>query len=460
MLSVDIGKSMKKAFLILAVVLCSVFTMNAERINGSWNGKLAVGFSPLTLVFHIDGDSCKMDSPDQATLGIPVVLKRCTSDSLELEVPQLQVVYKGVLSNGVIEGVFVQQGHSMPLTLKPGKPEYKRSQNPQPPFPYKTEEVTFVNPVDGAVLSGTLSYPVDYKAGETPVVIMVTGSGQQNRDEEILYHRPFAVIADYLARNGVASLRYDDRGKDKSTGDLTNATTATFATDAEAGIKYLRETKAFGKVGVLGHSEGGTIAFMLAGEGKADFIVSLAGTALRGDKVLVGQNRPLLISKGVPEQMADDYCRAMEKMYEYKLAYGPMAKTNAEMLVSLAIGEAKANLPEQLRENLLTLIKIDLAWFNYFLSYDPVEAIRNIKCPVMAINGSLDTQVLSSPNLAVIRDNLQWKEGDVVREYEGLNHLFQHSKTGLINEYLYIEETISPEVLSDITTFIKTVVSI
>lgn len=443
-----------KKYLLLMIIMFSALSIGAECISGSWNGKLSIGMQQLTVVLHINGDSCTMDSPDQAAMNIPALLKRCTTDSLIVEIPQLKVVYEGMLVNGNIEGIFKQMGHTFNLTLKPGKPLYNRPQTPQPPFPYKTEEVLFVNSNDSTVLSGTLSFPIDYKKGKTPVVLLVTGSGQQNRDEEIFYHRPFAVIADYLARNGVATLRYDDRGKDKSSGNIKNATTATFAEDAEAGLKFLREMKSFGKVGLLGHSEGGTIAFMLAGEGKTDFIISMAGTGLRGDKVLVGQNRPALLSQGIPEKMTDDYCRALEKMYEYKIAYGVTADMYADMIVTMAISEAKANLPETLRANLVVLAKSKNAWMNYFLAYDPVGAIRNIKCPVMAVNGSLDTQVLSASNLAVIRDNLQWKEGDIVREYEGLNHLFQHCKTGAVTEYIKIEETVSPEVLNDITSFI------
>ena len=442
---------------ILFSVICALvmLSVNAERIRGSWNGRLQIGMQSLTVVLNIEGDSCTMDSPDQATLGIPAKLKVCTEDSLIVEIPQLKVVYEGKKAGEVIDGSFIQMGQRFPLTLKAGKPVYNRPQSPQSPFPYKTEEVTFVNPSDNAALCGTLSYPIDYKKGKTPVVLLVTGSGQQNRDEEIFYHRPFAVIADHLARNGVATLRYDDRGVGGSTGDVRNATTATFATDAEAGLTYLRDSGKFGEVGLLGHSEGGTIAFMLAGEGKTDFIVSMAGTGLRGDKVLVGQNRLILPTQGVPEKMADDYCRALEKMYEYKIAYGATADMYAEMIVTMSMNETKVNIPEILRANLVTLAKSKNAWMNYFIAYDPIEAIRKIKCPVMAINGSLDTQVLPSSNLAVIRDNLQLKEGDIVREYEGLNHLFQHSKTGAVAEYLKLEETISPEVLNDITTFVQ-----
>lgn len=441
---------------IIYSVICVlvVLSVNAERIGGSWNGRLQIGLQSLTVVLNIEGDSCTMDSPDQAAMGLPAKLKVCTDDSLVIEIPQLKVVYEGRKNAETIEGVFTQMGHRVPLTLQAGKPIYKRTQNPQPPFPYKTEEVTFENPIDGAILSGTLSYPVNYQKGETPVVLMVTGSGQQNRDEEIFYHRPFAVIADYLARNGVATLRYDDRGVGKSTGEVKNVTTATLAADAETGIIYLRNTGKFGKIGLLGHSEGGTIAFILAGEGKTDFIISMAGTGLRGDKVLVGQNRPALLSQGIPEKMTDDYCRALEKMYEYKIAYGVTADMYADMIVTMAISEAKANLPETLRANLVVLAKSKNAWMNYFIAYDPIEVIRKIKCPIMAINGSLDMQVLPASNLAVIRNNLQWKEGDIVREYEGLNHLFQHCKTGAVTEYIKIEETISPEVLNDIATFI------
>lgn len=446
----------KKCILVILLLMSALF-MDAERLSGSWNGRLHLGLQSLSLVFNVEGDSCTMDSPDQAAFGIPAKLELCTADSLIVKVPELDVSFEGELVGGRIEGMFHQKGFSSVLVLKRGRPVYKRTQDPQPPFPYETEEVTFVNPGDSAVLSGTLSYPVDYQEGKTPVVLMVTGSGRQNRDEEILYHRPFAVIAHHLALNGIASLRYDDRGKDKSTGNFKNATTETFADDAAAGLAFLRNIGKFGKVGLLGHSEGGTIAFILAGRGKTDFIVSLAGAALRGDKILVGQNRPIMLSQGVPERMVDDYCRALEKMYEYKIAYGSSAIVYADMAVAMAISETKADLPEDLRSMLVNIMKTESPWFNYFISYDPVDDIRRIKCPLMAVNGSLDTQVLSTPNLSVIRDNLRWKDCDVVREYEGLNHLFQHAVKGTLTEYLYIEETVSPEVLSDIAAFINAV---
>ena len=447
----------KRSF-ILSFIMLSALTMGADCISGSWHGKLMAGLDALTVVIHIDGDTCTMDSPDQGAFGIPAQLKQCTADSIKLEIPQMAVVFTGVKSGDGIKGSFVQQGYAMPLDLKPGKPVYNRPQTPVVPFPYSTEEVTFTNTADGAVLSGTLTYPEDYVKGVTPVVLLVSGSGLQNRDEELFEHRPFAVIADYLARQGIASLRYDDRSVGKSTGDVTSATTATFAADAEAGLHFLRATGAFGRVGLLGHSEGGVIAFMLAGAGIPDFIVSLAGCAVRGDRVLVEQNRLILPTQGIPEKIADDYCRALERAYAHKISFASLAAANAHMIVSMALVEAKVeSLPEQLRQNLVNLVSSDNAWMNYFISYDPADAIRNIKCPVMAVNGTKDLQVVHTTHLHTLRQLLPVKPDDVIKAYDRLNHLFQHCTTGATTEYIKIEETISPEVLDDIVKFVKQV---
>lgn len=436
--------------------MLSALTMGADCISGSWHGRLMAGMDALTVVINIEGNTCSMDSPDQGAFGIPAQLKKCTADSLELEIPQMAIVFTGVKSGDGIKGSFVQQGYAMPLDLKPGKPVYNRPQTPVAPFPYSTEEVSFTNTTDGAVLSGTLTYPEGYVKGITPVVLLVSGSGLQNRDEELFEHRPFAVIAHHLALHGIASLRYDDRSVGKSTGDVTSATTATFAADAAAGLQFLRHMDAFGRVGLLGHSEGGVIAFTLAGEGKTDFIVSLAGCAVRGDRVLVEQNRLILPTQGIPEKIAQDYCSVLERAYVHKIAFASLAGANASMIVGMAMAEAKVeSLPEQLRHNLVNLVSSDNAWMNYFISYNPADAIRRIKCPVMAVNGTKDLQVLHTTNLDTLRHLLPVKPGDVIKEYEGLNHLFQHCTTGATTEYIKIEETISPEVLDDIVKFVK-----
>ena len=288
--------------------------------------------------------------------------------------------------------------------------EQDRPQNPQPPFPYLTTEVTFTNDSAGATLSGTLTMPIDAKC----VLLMVTGSGQQNRDEEILGHAPFAVIADRLARSGIATLRYDDRGVGESTGgDLMSATTRDFADDAAAGIEWLRQSARFEKVGVLGHSEGGEIAFMLGADGLVDFIVSLAGPGVPGDSILLEQNRAI---------------------------YG-------ELAAGLTIDDIR-NAP-QIQQ---------IPWYRFFIDYNPQQDLARITCPVMAVNGDKDCQVSAAMNLGAIGRTLPASERHLIKSYPGLNHLFQHCGTGMVDEYGAIEETFSEEVINDIIAWVNQVV--
>ena len=408
---------MKKALLLLCL-LCPFFGVSAQHaMDGVWTGKLNVGPQTLTLVLHVAHEAtgnvmCSLDSPDQGAMNIPVKSDYCSADSISVSLEQLGLSYQGRLKGDEIVGTFTQ-GSVFPLTLKRGEEKLKRPQNPVEPFPYKTEEVTFTNATDKATLVGTLSYPIAYKKGKTPVVLMVTGSGQENRDEEIFGHKPFLVITDYLARHGVASLRYDDRGFGKSTGgDVKHATTADFARDAASGIEFLRTLKCFSKVGVLGHSEGGSIAFMLGAKGKVDFVISMAGIGVRGDTALTAQANRLLELSGQPMRLST-------------LQY----HVNAYMKKS--------------------------PWLNFFMDYDPSGDITKTLCPVMAINGERDVQVISSLNLIGIKAHLTENPKNFVKEYPALNHLFQHCTTGNVSEYRMIEETISPEVLEDIVRFIK-----
>ena len=408
---------MKKALLLLCL-LCPFFGVSAQHaMDGVWTGKLNVGPQTLTLVLHVAHEAtgnvmCSLDSPDQGAMNIPVKSDYCSADSISISLEQLGLSYQGRLKGDEIVGTFMQ-GAAFPLTLKRGEEKLKRPQNPVEPFPYKTEEVTFTNATDKATLVGTLSYPIAYKKGKTPVVLMVTGSGQENRDEEIFGHKPFLVITDYLARHGVASLRYDDRGFGKSTGgDVKHATTADFARDAASGIEFLHTLKCFSKVGVLGHSEGGSIAFMLGAKGKVDFVISMAGIGVRGDTALTAQANRLLELSGQPMRLST-------------LQY----HVNAYMKKS--------------------------PWLNFFMDYDPSGDITKTLCPVMAINGERDVQVISSLNLIGIKAHLTENPKNFVKEYPALNHLFQHCTTGNVSEYRMIEETISPEVLEDIVRFIK-----
>lgn len=409
-------------FLLISLAGMAQVASKTTALLGTWTGKLNVGATSLTLVLHFEQADgyvvCTMDSPDQGAKGIGVYKNYLSEDSVSLSVIALGVNYRAKLKDGQLDGTFVQNGLRLPLVLKKGELERRRPQMPGAPYPYKTEDVTFVNQADNATLSGTLTYPVDYetmKEKEVPVVIMVSGSGLQNRDEELFDHKPFLVLADHLARHGIASLRYDDRGFGASKGGdrvQKDATTLDYKRDAEAGIQYLRSLKKFGKVGVIGHSEGGNIAFMLGADKKVDFVVSMAGVGVKIDIALTAQANKILELQGQPARLS----------------------------------------VEQYRQNVQAL---QSPWMNWFVDYDPTADIAEVKCPVMAINGDKDCQVISTLNLPSIRQLLQKNKRHLVKEYPSLNHLFQHCQTGLPTEYGNIEETISPEVLTDIVEWIN-----
>jgi pimeloyl-ACP methyl ester carboxylesterase len=411
---------MKQTILTIILAVAALTAEAQVDLIGSWTGKLDLGVAKLTLVFHLkqaDGRvNVTMDSPDQSAMGIPCKTDFLSYDSLAVSVKSINASYGGRLEDGKLVGTFKQNGMSLPLVLTKGTEELKRPQNPQPPFPYETEEVTFRNERDSATLAGTLMWPVGYnpKSKQKPLVaLFVTGSGQENRDEEIYDHKPFLVIADYLARQGIASLRYDDRATGASKGgDVRNATSEDFARDAAAGLEYLRSRKAFSKVGIIGHSEGGLIGFLLGAQGKTDFLVSLAGPGVKGDTLTASQRN---------------------RMYEL---YGG----NGNMTV-----DALRQLPEIQK----------VPWYKWFIDYDPSADIAATRCPVFALNGDRDWQVISSLNLTAIERLLPKSKKNLIKEYPGLNHLFQHCTTGLMNEYRQIEETISPEVLSDIAEWIN-----
>ena len=252
------------SFLAFVALTCQAQVQPTTALKGSWSGKLKVGTMSLTVVLHLEQADgyvkASLDSPDQSAYGIPALKEFLSDDSVAVKVEAIGATYRAKLKGEKLDGTFSQMGMKLALEMTKGVPEAKRPQEPKPPFPYETEEVTFRNEKDSATLAGTLTWPVGYdkKSKKKPVVVLfVTGSGQENRDEEVFKHKPFLVIADYLARQGIASLRYDDRATGKSVGgDVRNATSEDFARDAEAGIDFLRSKKAFSKVGMIGHSEG------------------------------------------------------------------------------------------------------------------------------------------------------------------------------------------------------------
>lgn len=457
---------MKRVFtLFLVAVMASINCYSQEMTSTEiWSGALSVGANKLNVSFVIKTQSdneqiCTMDVPEQGAEGIPVELVKNDADSLNISISMLRATYKGrKVSAENIEGIFAQNGMSLPLNLKPEEIELKRPQTPVEPFPYTTEEVVFRNEAEGAELSGTLTYPVNYdnrKKKSVPVVLMVTGSGAQNRDEELFGHKPFLVIADFLARNGIASLRYDDRGVGKSKGSAVGTTTMNNLADAEAGIAYLRNLEKFGKIGVMGHSEGGTIAFMMGANKSVDFLISLAGTAIGGADVLLGQNEAILQLNGIPQYILNDYISALRLIYADRVE-GKVIENESQYMEDICKNN-NLTLPKEFVDNLEKCITDGGEWITWFLKYNPADAISKITCPVMALNGDLDLQVLSKDNIPAIKENLPRNKKNLIKEYVALNHLFQHCTYATAMNYGAIEETISEEVLNDIVNWIKTV---
>ena len=443
-------------FIIFGV--CSVFAQR-NNLDGSWEGKLMI--SPemgLRLVININGSeggdvTVTMDSPDQGAYGIPMQVDYISKDSLNVSVSQLMLKYQGKLENDSIKGDFTQGPLNLPLSLKPKDTALNRPQSPQAPFPYLTEEVIFQSSLDNANLYGTLSLPNNKEITETPAVLLASGSGTQNRDEEIFEHKPFAVISDYLARNGIASLRYDDRGFDKSTGLSPNPTTYENAMDALGGVKYLKD-RGFSKVGIIGHSEGGLIADKVANHGNLiDFIVEIGGPSLPGDSILIFQNEFLLKDGGLPDEYISMYIDAMKGMFESQKENNPVSFEESKYEIF-----SPDNLTNPVLEPLAKNLKDNFTelhpWLKYFINYDPLPDLKSIKVPVLMLYGENDTQVPPSLNVPVLIENVP----DInVKVYPKLNHLMQHSVTGKVTEYGEIEETISPEVLEDIKEFILSI---
>lgn len=453
---------MKKAVFFLVVILIS-FNALAQEITGQWNGFLKVPGGQLALVFNISknekGYSSTMDSPDQGAKGIPVTATSFENDTLKLEIPNARIVFEGVLNQyNVIVGTFTQSGQSFPLNLSKEKLEkelVKRPQEPQKPYPYYSEDITFENKMDKNVLAGTLTLP--QKEGKFPVVILITGSGPQNRDEELLGHKPFLVLADYLTKKGIAVLRFDDRGVAKSTGDFKTATTSDFAKDVQAGIDYLKTRKEIDKkkIGLIGHSEGGVIAPIVAGNSKdVDFIVLLAGTGIRGDKLMLLQKEKIERQMGVPENEIQKGQEIFKGAYDIILA----SSANDNTLNAKINSYLKLQFGDKMNEQQISGLtsQITSPWMVYFLKFDPASALEKVKCPVLVLNGDKDVQVPADVNIPAIKNALAKGGNKKVTTIiiPNLNHMFQECKTGLPDEYGTIEQTFSPIALEETSKWI------
>lgn len=428
-----------KALRTLTSVVFAMMAFAANAQEGTWNGELSVMGNKVPLVFNFSTNGCTIDSPSQGVNGIQAEKTVKDDGTISVKVGMIGATFEGKMIDGEIKGTYVQNGFPLPLTLKPGKLVVKRPQTPVPPFPYKEEAVSFTNAQ--YTFNGTLTLPENYSKN-TPVVLMVTGSGQQDRDEELFSHKPFAVIADALARQGIASLRYDDRGWGDKSVNFADFTTDDFRQDAAAALPLLR--KRFNKVGILGHSEGGTIAMMLAAEGKADFIVSLAGMAISGKETLIMQNRQAMSAIGLPKETVDSYCNSISKALD-EIASGKKA---SEINID--------DVPVALKPiTIKALQQADTPYIRHFLTVDVGKLLPKIKCPVLALNGTKDTQVDCDANTTRIEKGLANCKHSI-KKIDGVNHLFQHCNTGIVTEYQQIEETISQEVLQEVAKWIKT----
>jgi uncharacterized protein len=448
---------------------------NIEDIKGLWIGNLEVpGGVELRILFNIstrpDGSvNATMDSLDQGARGIPVEKITYKDGNLSLEVKSVRGGFEGTLneSGKTIEGEWKQSGSTLPLVLThidKTLPELRREQDPVKPYPYTEEEVVFENKEAGIKLAGTLTLPES--EGLFPAVLLISGSGPQNRDEEIMGHRPFLVLSDYLTRQGIAVLRFDDRSVGGWTGNFSKATTEDFAGDVLSGIEYLKSRKDIdsSQIGLIGHSEGGLIAPLVAVESNdVAFIVLLAAPGLTGEEIILSQGELIARAEGVDNETIARNKAFTKEMFS--VVKEEQNDTIARKKLKKLLKSETENKSEEEKQhsnfseaNLEPQIQGLLSpWMRFFLTYDPFPTLMKVKCPVLAINGEKDLQVPPEENLLAIENALKAgsNENYTVKELPGLNHLFQTAQTGSPTEYSKIEETISPDALELIGNWIS-----
>jgi len=467
-----------KNILILLTVLLPVFNCSAQySLIGDWNGTLDVNGAKLTLVLHIkDAGSGAMsgtwDSPAQGVYEKPCSSVTLSGDTATIAIAVVKGKFKGVFkTNDEIGGVWMQGG-MIPMTLSRGDGKDagpKRPQNPKPPFNYTSEDILYYNADSSIRYGATITIPKG--DGPFPAVLLITGSGQQNRDEELLGHKPFAVIADHLTNNGYVVLRVDDRGMGQTTGEVHHATTRDFADDATVSFNYLLSRKEVDKkkAGLLGHSEGGMIAEMMAAENKhIDFIIMMAGPGEKLSQAMIEQNEALLQSKGISQRSIDKYIVLYKEMVNTAISTADSDRLRTA--ITEEVKDWKYKTPDSIvvaitgiHDETSEAAYIDLIaklfahpWWHYFLSYDPVPDIEKISCKVLALNGDKDIQVVPKTNLQGLREALAKSKS---KDYEvklmpGLNHLFQTCHTCTFPEYQQLEETVAPVALQTMSDWL------
>jgi uncharacterized protein len=460
---------MKKILFLLLIF--SAHHLSGQDFSGLWHGALNVNGSQLRLSIDLTkndtGYTGKLISIDQGNATLPLL-------SVKAEGPKLSfkgvggISYTGTLTDASIKGTFTQNGQNFPMEFGKQPIEKKvpkRPQEPKPPFPYISEDISFRSTADSIQMAGTLTLPS--ASGKFPVVILISGSGPQNRNEELMGHKPFLLLSDHLTRNGIAVLRYDDRGVAKSKGNFNTATSANFADDVDAAIAFLKTRKEIDakKIGLVGHSEGGLIAPMVAARNKdVAFIVLMAGPGVKGKELLPLQIELLAKASGAKQEDISNNVKMIKGLNDILTMNGDTAVINSAFRAYLS--NAYKALPDSLRSQFnefqfyMQYANLNTPWMKYFLAYDPAPALEKLRIPVLALNGSKDLQVWAPQNLPAIEQALK-KAGNkkyVIKTLPGLNHLFQECNTGSSSEYAEIEQTLSPALLDEVTSFLRKII--
>lgn len=460
--------------ILMASVSC-VFGQN--NFDGTWAGALS-GVQNLRMGFNISGHKAgspvsTMDVPAQGAKDIPCDTVIVDGDSIHIKVVKVNGRYDGKMAEvNRIDGQWTQNGMSLPLNLdrREGRVELNRPQTPKGPYSYNSEDILFYNENKSIEYGATITTPRDDK--QHPALILISGSGPQNRDEELFQHKPFAVVADHLTRQGYVVLRVDDRGTGKTTGDRSKATSEDFADDVMAALEYLKKRKEVDrkKIGLYGHSEGGLIAQLVASRSKdIDFIVLMAAPGVQVIQAMAEQNAALMKTMRLSEEQANQYAelyttimngittatdRDIAERRVNKALTDWIAATD-ETTVQATTGITDEDSKKKFAYEFVKLY--DNKWMMYFMKYDPKPVLEKVNCKVLALNGDKDIQVLSRTNLEGINKALTNSKSKVqeVREVEGVNHLFQECNTCTVQEYGQLEQTIKPEVLDIVTTWLN-----
>jgi pimeloyl-ACP methyl ester carboxylesterase len=469
-----------RALVAVLIALVPVFSVCADDKPklaakdpvGLWLGVLKVGPIHLRMAYQIDRDkkdetklTAKLISVDQGMAEVPMKTATFADGKLTIELPAATILYTATFDDkGALDGEFKQGAQKFPLKLEwiEKLPTMNRPQMPKEPYPYPSEKVTFENDTAKIKLAGTLTLPKG--DGPFPAVVLVSGSGPQDRDETLFGHKPFLVIADHLAKNGIACLRYADRGMDGSGGKFAGATSADFATDAHAAVKFLKADKRVDakRIGICGHSEGGIIAPLVAADHPDDvaFIVLLAGPGISGERVMYEQAYDFskLADEKVTEKEIQEFVDAVMPIMRSDKPTAEAKKELTEAMLKIFATEKDEKKRKQAEEALPASIdRLADPWFRWFVCHDPAPTLAKVKCPVLALNGEKDVQVKAKQNLEVIESTLKKAGHKAFQavELKGLNHLFQTCKTGQLLEYGEIEETFAPDALKRISDWVN-----